>query len=237
MEIIIDTREHKLIELFEKEKINIDIKQLELGDILITHEENILLIFERKTISDLISSIKDGRYHEQKSRLVSNFNKKQINYIIEGKIQNNKDNGMVYGAILNTTFRDNINIIKTFDLNETYEYIINLYNRIEKDIEKWKQYINNNNNNNEIEINPKVYKHSKKSQNISKEIVFINSLNNINGCSSNIAKVIFDKYQSMNNLINEYNKSDNPKLMLSELKVNSRKIGKVLSERIYEFLF
>ena len=40
--------------------------------------KNAVLIFERKTCADLLSSINDGRYREQKSRLVSNFKKNQI---------------------------------------------------------------------------------------------------------------------------------------------------------------
>lgn len=44
-----------------------------------------LLIFERKSISDLLASLKDGRYEEQSYRLSgSNTNNHNIIYIIEG---------------------------------------------------------------------------------------------------------------------------------------------------------
>ncbi len=68
--IIIDNREHHLINLLEDNEITIEKKNLDLGDIIII-KENYKILIERKTISDLCSSIKDGRYKEQKIR----FNK------------------------------------------------------------------------------------------------------------------------------------------------------------------
>ena len=88
VDIIIDSRETQLIKIIEnrdldiyKDSINISKEQLDNGDIHIKFNET-LFIYERKTTNDLISSVKDGRYKEQKQRLLSNF--ENINYIIEG---------------------------------------------------------------------------------------------------------------------------------------------------------
>ena len=64
MKLRIDNREHKLIELTNDNSLNfIEISTLDIGDIHICdNSNNILIIFERKTIPDLLSSIKDGRY-------------------------------------------------------------------------------------------------------------------------------------------------------------------------------
>ena len=75
----IDYREKKLIEQFKNNKNNKNnqnyiISNLDIGDIIIKYNEYITYIIERKTISDLCSSILDGRYREQKERLLSNFN-------------------------------------------------------------------------------------------------------------------------------------------------------------------
>ena len=44
--------------------------KLDLGDIIIsTNEDEELMIIERKSLNDLASSIKDGRYAEQSYRL------------------------------------------------------------------------------------------------------------------------------------------------------------------------
>ena len=41
------------------------------------------MLGERKTTCDLYSSIRDGRYKEQKCRLLNNYDKRKILYIIE----------------------------------------------------------------------------------------------------------------------------------------------------------
>ena len=72
--LVIDSRECKLIEILQSKEIEYKKEYLDLGDIMITtetSENNVLplIIFERKTWSDLKSSIKDGRFREQRSRL------------------------------------------------------------------------------------------------------------------------------------------------------------------------
>ena len=78
VQIIVDSRETKLFSLLTerdldiyKDNISIQKEQLELGDIHIIFNE-ITYIYERKTVNDLLSSIKDGRYKEQKNRLLAN---------------------------------------------------------------------------------------------------------------------------------------------------------------------
>ena len=50
---------------FELEK-----KPICLGDIHFVHDDKEILIIERKSLQDLVSSIKDGRYEEQSYRLI-----------------------------------------------------------------------------------------------------------------------------------------------------------------------
>ena len=94
MKIVIDNREHSLIKLMtamntnENFNIDIEVKTLDLGDISIcSNGGEELLLIERKCVSDLASSIKDGRYKEQSFRLngypLHNHN---IIYLIEGSI-------------------------------------------------------------------------------------------------------------------------------------------------------
>ena len=100
MKLYIDNREPKEIinyikYLIDESKnklfISIEIKSLDLGDYIIYDEkyEKDLIIFERKTLSDLESSIKDGRYSEQSLRLSSkSLHNHNIIYLIEGSIIN-----------------------------------------------------------------------------------------------------------------------------------------------------
>ena len=87
--LIIDTREAKLIELIKsasasastlKIPFNIPyrVENLQIGDIIIRNQigendssKTYNIILERKCITDMIASIKDGRYKEQKIRLQS----------------------------------------------------------------------------------------------------------------------------------------------------------------------
>ena len=119
--LIIDTREQKIKNLFDTKKIksvpdiNYSIEALDLGDFIFKDEDNnVILIIERKSISDLNSSIKDGRHKEQKARLLSNYPKEKIIFLLEGNIDYNKvDENIIYGSLLNTQFRDKLQIIKT----------------------------------------------------------------------------------------------------------------------------
>ena len=81
--MIVDTREAELIRLFTDEKVEIEVKQLSVGDIWIGD-----LIIERKSIRDLEASILDGRYREQRGRILSycQENKTQPMYILEGAL-------------------------------------------------------------------------------------------------------------------------------------------------------
>ena len=80
MKIIVDNRERALIPILKttienkKLPIEIIIDTLEIGDAIIRDSnDNDLLIVERKQLSDLAASIRDGRYSEQSYRLNGNF--------------------------------------------------------------------------------------------------------------------------------------------------------------------
>ena len=97
MNIILDNRENSLIKLFNNyshENININVSQLPLGDIIIQHNDIDLILIERKTYADLLSSIKDSRFSEQSYRLsnTSNLNTHSIIYLIEGNINDYPEN-------------------------------------------------------------------------------------------------------------------------------------------------
>ena len=71
----IDSREHELLNAIKTKfkDLPVDSISLDVGDIMIVNSktEVPLLILERKTFSDLASSNRDGRYREQRARLLS----------------------------------------------------------------------------------------------------------------------------------------------------------------------
>ena len=94
MNITIDQREPEQLKRFFTDKYDyVILDNLHLGDIVITYMD-LKLIIERKTIDDLASSIRDGRLREQKIRLIKNYPRKNIIYIIEGDIT--KNNSSIY---------------------------------------------------------------------------------------------------------------------------------------------
>ena len=130
MEFIIDHREKIKQQLIQKNFENTKCENLDLGDYLFKLNGENLIIIERKTIEDLASSIKDGRYREQKARLLQHFNKNQIIYIIEGNLlknnrsfhYNNVSKSTIYSSLINLGLRDGICMFHTnFSSNNTRE--------------------------------------------------------------------------------------------------------------------
>jgi ERCC4-type nuclease len=90
--IIVDNREHDVIDQLRQKLtlpayhsiISMDVKPLTLGDWEVYYQDQLLLVYERKTFNDLLASVKDGRYKEQCCRLLHHYSPKQIVYLIEG---------------------------------------------------------------------------------------------------------------------------------------------------------
>ena len=254
MELIIDNRENKIKELFlnndtndDEKSINYKIKQLDIGDFIIKNNDETILIIERKTIGDLYGSIQDGRYKEQKHRLLGGYPLNKIVYLIEGSIKDyNKKflknfKSIVNGAIINTMFRDNIRIIRTCTINETYDTLLSLYSKVLKKPEFFK--IDKIDKIDDPSNDTKDYLHSikiKKKDNMTPANCNIIQLCQIPGVSKNMGICIIEKYGSISKLILEYLKLDNEEIKKTILKNvvynNSRKIGPVVSSRIYEYL-
>ena len=122
---------------------------LSLGDIIISekseeeNKDNILLLIERKSLSDLLASIKDGRYEEQSHRLIhaSGIPTHNIIYIIEGmfsQLRSPQDKKMVLSAMTSLNFFKGFSVIRTCSVTETAEFIINMADKLERDLKKGK---------------------------------------------------------------------------------------------------
>ena len=131
MNIVIDQRENAIKEVLNKQedKTYVNYIQLNIGDIVIKDGEDVVCIFERKTCEDLLASIKDGRYREQKWRLLEHFNCETIVYIIEGAIKDSSKSKLVDNTIVNTLFRDKIKVIRSKNVENTVEVILDIYSK------------------------------------------------------------------------------------------------------------
>ena len=139
MKLLIDNRE-SIKELFIDSEINIIFDNLLLGDYIFNHDDQDIIIIERKTIEDYANSIRDGRHREQKARLLSNYSKHKIIYLVEGNISKNNQSYFynkvsketIISSMVNTMLRDNIYVFHTKDIGETVFFIKTLYNKLLK---------------------------------------------------------------------------------------------------------
>jgi len=278
MLLLIDYREKGFIDVLKKYEttkldhevflVNLDkncnvyykISNLDIGDFLISDinydielttqdiYQKLILLFERKTFSDLSSSIIDGRFREQKSRIEQTINNNdKIMYIIEGTRKEKEKYGIkmniLESAMLNLIFKHKFKLLNTNNINDTFETIITIYKKYYK-----KEYtsVSNVSVSNENDVNENETIEVKEVGDIVSEVNLINlkksdRINNnifnlqlsvIPGVSLNIAKKISEHYKNMNELINAY-KENNEELLANIQITEKRKIGKALSKKIY----
>lgn len=281
--LIIDNREKDLKVAFP----DAIFKNLDLGDIEIKYTreggvEELFLLIERKTMCDVISSVNDGRYREQKKRLLeSNIPNDKIMYLLEGHIDDIPGQmKTLFGMLINTIFRDKLQVIRFESIEETIYFIKRIVEKLKsndvnilKNIKKNKQINttldisenknneqnenteneNNNETNNDVNNNLEYLStiKLKKKDNLTPLNCNLLQLAQIPGMSLQNAQIIIDKYGSIANLIKSYydiNDIDETKIedkrikMLIDLEISisngkKRKLGKVLSERIYQYFF
>jgi ERCC4-type nuclease len=253
VKLVIDNREKDLKAVFPEAEF----KNLDIGDIEIKYIDNsgntqLFLLIERKTMCDVIASVNDGRYREQKKRLLeSNIPRDKIMYLLEGHIDDIPGQmKTLFGMLINTVFRDKLKVIRFECIEETIYFIKRITEKIKNNDtsildQTQNQEQSTESNNLEYLSTIKL----KKKDNLSPYNCSLLQLSQIPGLSLPNAQVIIDKYKSIANLIKcyyEIEDEDKRYKLLSELETGSttltetgkkRKLGKVLSERIYKYLF
>jgi ERCC4-type nuclease len=112
-----------------------------LGDIIVEFDdETTAVIVERKSLSDLISSIRDGRYEEQSHRLIhsSGISRHNIIYMIEGIVNqlSQYDRDLVYATMTSLNFYKGFSVIRTSSIQDTAEYIKTMVIKMQKNTNK-----------------------------------------------------------------------------------------------------
>jgi len=154
VKIIIDNREHELVKLIknilDKGKlphISCEVKPLAMGDIqIVTNEDVVLLILERKLISDLAASISDGRYREQSFRLNKcDLHNHNIIYLIEGDLKNFKpyktkiDKNTLYSSIFSLLYYKGFSVYKSDNCKESADIIVKFADKLHREIKSGKR--------------------------------------------------------------------------------------------------
>ncbi len=242
--LVIDNRE-KIKNLVIEKIPDAKLENLSLGDYIYKIDDSEFIIIERKTISDYAASIQDGRNREQKARLLEHYPKNKILYLVEGSLA--KDNSSskynrinadtIISSIINTIFRDEIQVFHTSDQEETIFILNSIYQKL---LKQGKKFLDSKTSHEDCLINTNKIK---KGDNVTPDIVFKMMLNCIPGVSNKVSDRISNKFKDMKTLISALSVYDNVSDMekfITNLKMDDsekgRKISKNISKNIVKFL-
>ena len=253
MKIIVDEREiliygNLTLTLVNTQYKNIQlIKQvLDLGDFILTKDDDEpVAIIERKTLQDLLASIKDGRYEEQSYRLANTIRDIPIFYLIEGNISSlrtEQDKKLVYSAMTSLHFFKGFQTLRTHSSTVSAELIIYMADKIDRNLQKGipLKHIATNSSpegqTTEVAKYCTVVKKVKK-ENITPENIGEIILSQIPGISSVTAVAIMKHFTSISNLIDELKKnSDRLENIQYETNGKLRKINRTCIQSIITYL-
>jgi ERCC4-type nuclease len=272
MIIKVDIRETALLEKMNNliatmnvfKNITIKSETLPIGDIIICDNDIEKIIIERKSVSDLLSSIKDGRYEEQSYRLNGlNHHNHNIVYLIEGdvnknsyyKSRNDSEKLMAYSAMFSLNYYKGFSVFRSFSMDETAIIVLNMAYKLEKENGTKKAFYKNpeiqvqveveNENEQCVESNEEqnvkdyvsVIKKVKK-ENITPDNIGEIMLCQIPGISSVTALAIMEQYKTIPNLIKELETNNDclKDISSTNSKGQVRKINKTSVANIVKFL-
>jgi ERCC4-type nuclease len=248
MKIILDCREtnlHKSCETLIKstvkfKDIKINTENLLIGDISINDDEgNVIILFERKTITDLISSIKDGRYREQSYRLNgSEHHNHNIIYLIEGSIGQYVDKQIIYSSMFSLNYFKGFSVFRSNNIDETAYILCNAFVKLQKDKDKIPYYSNIKLDKDEKDKSYSTVIKKKKNANINKENFGEIVLCQIPSISSTTAISIMGEFKNIDTLIQKLKENKNclNDITYETEKKQKRKISKTSIKNIIDFL-
>lgn len=259
MKLILDERETNLYERCKacpNPAIILEKMVLPMGDAIIkTNDDTELIIVERKSLQDLLSSIKDGRYEEQSYRLQNCCEGMPHNvmYIIEGafsQLRNpNLEKRMIYSAMTTLSAFKGFSVIRTSSVQETADWLLAYTDKMGRELEKGKKlcfYKRESEENPENVsaipslVDPQKYcevvKRTKK-ENLTPENMGEVILCQIPGISSVSAIAIMKEFKTIANLITAVEKD--PTCMdklICETNGKARKISKAVVQNVKNYL-
>ena len=227
IKLIIDNREpQEVMNNLRQICGSIETKNLEHGDFHIVDEDRgLLMIIERKSISDLLASVNDGRYSAQKKCLLEECDRRRVYYLLEGYDGVQGCDETVLGCIISMMVRDDIKIFFTRDILDTCKLIQALCRRFTKNVCK---YFGD-----EADKGTCVNIVKRKSMPSSGD-VYMNMLMQIPGVSAKGAVAIASKYGNLRELMTAIDGmgSERVKMFREQVLLNGRKMSKTTVESL-----
>jgi ERCC4-type nuclease len=237
MKLIIDTRETGSVAAeLDKLCTHYTIEPLSVGDFAIkTDDDELVAVWERKTCADLAASINDGRYAEQKGRLIS-LNCRWKGYLLEGYYP---ERGITFpkaggklsvvprftidSVKLGLCLRDGFTVYELADANHTAIFLTKM-------LTKLPEYLKDSTFKYEEALIKSVS--TVRKENMTPEVCYLAQLCQIPGVSHGIAQAIQRSYPNMKALLSLSDTNE-----LAEIKAtDSRRLGKVLAQRIVDYM-
>lgn len=194
-----------------------------MGDIEVRDEQGaVVFSIERKTMADWEASIIDGRYKEQKHRLMSMGYR--VAYILEGNERSRKkrkriSDAAMRGSLMNTSVRDGLCIIRTTDLADTAKLVTELERRLSKRKIK-------------TGLQVPAFKASKRARMRGPTTILTRQLMCIPSISENIATRLIERFKTREAIV----KAAKEEKALVEFKINNRKLGLKAVKNIQQHL-
>lgn len=256
--ITVDTRERALMS--ELNRIMSDVspvvechsEMLDVGDVHMHLEDDcgtpqLVVLVERKTLADLASSIRDGRYREQKERAVAT-GVSNIMYIIEatpgslnlGYGTMSDVNGMpaarLQGCIASMILSNKISVTVTRSVEETAGFLVRLGSMLTKRAMADTKVVMDASARYEQSACSASSVRTRKRDNVDPRLCYLQQLCQVPGISHGIATSIASAYPTMRALISSLEVlPDNHAREAQLAKVPM--VGRKLSARLCEFMF
>jgi len=234
-------------------------ENIPLGDVIIydgtgtgncTGKEKIII--ERKSLADLASSIRDGRYAEQSFRLnESSLHNHTIYYAIEGDLRTYKpfqgkgvvDKKALLSSMVSMSYFKGFSVHRTINIDETAEWIVQFAYKLHKEGVDAKCYYVQAQQQEQTQLPTQEYaevcKNNRiKKNNITPDNIGAIMLSQIPNVSSGTATTIIEKFGNITLLIKALNESTTALDGISSTTKNgqSRKISKTSIANIYTYL-
>jgi ERCC4-type nuclease len=225
----LDTRESELITLLH----DVTVKALPVGDIWVGVKEDGAMaeggiVIERKSIRDLEASILDGRYREQRGRILAfcEENKTQPLYILEGSLSSSTgrlQKSALMKFIQRLVLHYQIPVIQTASIHETAELLQTMMEQWKEDPSRLKQTTER------IKMTDGIHVQKKANAADPKQFA-IACLSQCPGVSVKMAEALITQFGSLQAVIAA------PIKEVEQVKVGARKVGPIVSKRLHEIL-
>jgi len=227
---------------------------LAVGDVILSSDDGKIdyIVFERKSLADLASSIRDGRYKEQSHRLqaIPGMHHHNVIYIVEGDLERYNERfskiskKAIYSAMCSLNYYKGFSVVRTMSILETYELIHHYADKLSVSPAPYGCYHavagSPDAENDASEESPSYCSVLKvkqvKCENITPQNIGEIMLCNIPGVSSKTAAAIVKKYPTLRALIEALKTSGNGDCLDDIRLETQRKLSKQCIQNIYNFL-